>query len=304
LEDRVRIETLMKRSLGLVVVAVLGLALPSSAQEAAPTTAPATALVTPLGYEDAETFVFAERVSEPLRLHVVKPVGWKASEPRAAFVFFYGGGFVKGSPDKSIGWARMAAKWGMVGIAPDYRVKDRFNGSPADCVADGRAALRWVQDHAAELGIDTRRIVVGGSSAGGHLALWTAITATPPGSSEAEAPTMKPAALVLMSGLTDTTYGVYGRRATQAGVDGAALSPQHHLDGKMPPTIMFHGDADTVVDHSQAANLHQKLRDNGAASQLVTVPGGSHGFSTQFPEWKDKSRELIRAFLIEHKLVD
>lgn len=59
----------------------------------------------------------------------------------------------------------------MVCVASDYRVSSRFDSTPADATADGRAIKRWVEDRASGLGIDPQRIVVGGFSAGGHLAL-------------------------------------------------------------------------------------------------------------------------------------
>ena len=43
-------------------------------------------------------------------------------------------------------------------------------------VADGRASIGWLKEHAAELDLDPRRLVVGGTSAGGHIALVTAYT--------------------------------------------------------------------------------------------------------------------------------
>lgn len=287
--------------LGALLLVGLTLAAPASIGQ---TTAPTTVPTTPKGFDDAQTFVFRDLKPEPLRLHVVQPARDQPGQRRPAFVFFFGGGWVRGSPERSIGWARMAAKWGLVGVVPDYRVRDRFGGTPADCVADARAALRFVQAHAHELGIDPARMIVGGSSAGGHVALWTAISAPPPGSSPDESPLLKPAALVLMSALTDTTEGPYGRRASEGGYDGAALSPQHHLDARMPPTIMFHGDADKTVPHSQAVDLDRKLRAAGNVSELVTVPGGSHGFSTDLPEWKDKSRAMIRSFLVRQGLLE
>jgi dipeptidyl aminopeptidase/acylaminoacyl peptidase len=72
----------------------------------------------------------------------------------------------------------------------------------------------------------------------------------------------------------------------------------------MPPTILFHGDADTVVDHRQSADLDRKLRESGNVSRLVTVPGGSHAFSTDMPEWRDRAREMVRVFLKEQGLVE
>lgn len=257
---------------------------------------------TPVFFPGAETFVYRETKETPLRVHVVKPKDWRADERRAAFVFFFGGGWNRGTPERSIGWARLAAGWGLVGIAPDYRTRDRFKTTPLDAVSDARAALRWVQDHAAELGVDPARIVVGGSSAGGHLALWTAISATPPGSDPSLTPVSQPAALVLMSAVSDTSsLGGYGN--SRFGEHAAALSPVQQLDEKMPPVIAFHGDADKTVPHAQAIALRDKLVDAGSVCELVIVPGGSHGFGTDLPEWKDRSRAMIRRFLLERGLL-
>src|ERR1043165_2033636 len=153
---------------------------------------------TPTNFPDADTYVYRALTPEPLRLFTVKPEGWRTNEFRPAFVYLFGGAWTRGTPAQSIGWARMAAKWGMIGIAPDYRTAERFSTTPVESTADARAALRWVEDHAAELGVDTNKIVVGGVSAGGHLALWTAITKAPYGSAATESPTTKPAALVLV----------------------------------------------------------------------------------------------------------
>src|SRR5690606_30332323 len=132
--------------------------------------------------------------------------------------------------------------------------RDRHGTTPLECVADARAAVRWVQEHAEELGIDADRIVVTGNSAGGHIAVWTAIEDVPPGSDPAEAPIARPAALVLSSAVTDTdlTTGYGGSRF---GEHALALSPRHHVDGGMPPILMFHGDADKTVGYDSAVNF-------------------------------------------------
>lgn len=252
---------------------------------------------TPTSLPGAETLIYrtAEAGTE-MRLFVVKPDGWQATDQRPALVFFFGGGWTHGTPEKSISWAKAAAKLGLVGIAPDYRTRERFDTSPLEAVADGRAALRWIEDHATTLGLDPQRIAVGGNSAGGHVALWTAITASPAGSDPAEAPRLKPAALLLFSAVSDTSM-LSGYTPKRFGDHATDLSPLHQLDAAMPPIIAFHGDADRLVPLAQAQALRDALVAQGNRCELHVVPGGGHNFSGDVPEWKDRSRELAFAFL-------
>lgn len=257
---------------------------------------------TPVTIPGAETFVYRDGQPDPMRLHVFKPKGWKSGDKLPALVWFFGGGWTKGSPERSAGWARNAAQWGMVGIAPDYRTKNRFNTSPLESVADARAALRWVQDHAVELGMDPAKIVVGGGSAGGHVALWTGIEGTPPGSDPNEAPKGKPAALILHCPVSDTTV-LKGYTPKRFGENAEALSPVNRVDARMPPLLLFHGDADQTVPYAQSVELNKKLTETGNSVEFVTVPGGSHGFVSETPGWKDKTKELMHEFLKKQGLL-
>jgi acetyl esterase len=250
----------------------------------------------------AESHVYRALRPEALRLHVFKPSGWKVGDQRTAFVWFFGGGWTRGTPENSAFWTKWAAKQGMVGIAPDYRVKDRFGTSPLEAVADARAALRWVQEHAAELGVAPQRVVVGGNSAGGHLALWTAIVRPPPGSLPADSPTFRPAAMILTSAVSDTSKAS-GYTPTRFGDDAQALSPVHQLDARMPPVFALHGDADQTVPQAQALALRDKLRATGNECEFVSVPGGSHNFGGELPEWRDKQQAMAAAFLKKHALL-
>lgn len=176
----------------------------------------------------------------------------------------------------------------MVGIAPDYRTKNRFGTSPLASVDDARAAFAWVVEHADELGIDPARIAVGGSSAGGHVALWTAIEKAPPGSDAATSPKSKPAALFLKSAVTDTSPET-GYTPKRFGDDATALSPVHQLDAKMPPTLIVHAANDELVHYGSAVALFNKLNSTGNKCELVTVPIGGHGFSSDYSQWKAKA---------------
>lgn len=260
---------------------------------------------TPSALPGTQMFVVRDRKPVPLRTFVYYPVDWTPDDRRTAFIYDFGGAWTTGDPSKSVSWAKWAASKGMVGIAPDYRTNQRFATTPLAAVDDGRATLRWVQEHAAELGVDISRIVVGGNSAGGHVTLWSAIMQTPVGSDAATAPLQPPAAVVLVSAVSDTSLAT-GYTPWRFGVHGDAMNPQTHLDSPMPPTIAFHGDADPTVSVTQSSRLCELIQAGGGICQFVNVPGGDHGYRTQpnLPgDWKQTTYDMIEQFLREQGLL-
>lgn len=104
----------------------------------------------------------------PVAYRRYAPVAEDAA-PRAAIVYFHGGGYVIGSIETHEGVCRMLANAsGARVFSIDYRMGPEHPFPAA--VEDGLAAVRWVADNAARLGIDAARIAVGGDSAGGGLA--------------------------------------------------------------------------------------------------------------------------------------
>jgi len=234
---------------------------------------------TPLTLPGAETFVFKKIGEAELRLHVVKPKGWKATDKHSCLVAFFGGGWSSGTPEKSLIWAQWAASHGMVGVASDYRTRLRFQTTPEDCVADGRAAVRWLQDHAAELGIDPAKMVSLGVSAGGHVAAWTALPGpVSPATAADPAPSTPPAALVLLWPVTDTSATGYGgpKRFGNDEARANALSVPARMPVKMPPTLVFHGTADKTVKYDNSKEFVAKMKANGNRCELITLEGAPH----------------------------
>jgi acetyl esterase len=88
--------------------------------------------------------------------------------PAPLLVFLHGGGFVFGDLESYDGVCRVLCRHGgMMVMAMEYRLAPE-HPFPAP-VEDARAALRWVFEHADELGADSLRVAIGGDSAGGSL---------------------------------------------------------------------------------------------------------------------------------------
>jgi acetyl esterase len=107
----------------------------------------------------------------PVRVYVPEGEG-----PCGVLVWYHGGGFVIGDLDTADATGRdLATEAGCVVVSVDYRLAPEHRYPAA--ADDAWAVLRWVADHAAELGGDPARLAVGGDSAGGNLAAVTAIRA-------------------------------------------------------------------------------------------------------------------------------
>jgi acetyl esterase/lipase len=238
-----------------------------------------------------------------LKVWIFEPAD-KGSKPLPAIVFFFGGGWTGGTPAQFEPQSRHLAARGMVAVVADYRVKSRQDAKPADCVADAKACVRWVRANANRLGIDPGRIAVGGGSAGGHLA---AATATLPGldtATDDKAISCRPDALVLYNpgtvmapfpGLELKGFGA-GLNKAKFGCEPTEISPIHHVKKGLPPTIIFHGKADTTVPYATVEKFTEVMKAAGNRCELVGFDGQPHGFfnKAKYPE----TLEATDAFLV------
>jgi acetyl esterase/lipase len=95
--------------------------------------------------------------------------------PRPGILYIHGGGFAVGSVDSEHAMAAMVARAGVVVVSVDYRLAPEhpFPTGLEDCYA----ALRWIHEHAGDLGVFVDRVAVFGQSAGGGLAAAIALVA-------------------------------------------------------------------------------------------------------------------------------
>ena len=239
----------------------------------------------PPKFEDARTETYKATGDTRLSLHVFEPAtGPKVDRP--AVVFFFGGSWKHGSPAQFEQHCRHLASRGVVAIAADYRVAERHGVKPVSCVADAKSAIRFVRTHATRLGIAPQRIAAAGGSAGGHLAAAAALVPGFDDPGEDSGTSSVPDALVLfnpplvlapLAGMepADFTSRVSAERM---GTDPKNLSPAHHVRTGAPPTIIFHGKADTTVPYATAEAFTRAMIAADNRCELVGYPRESHGF--------------------------
>lgn len=263
----------MNRVSGSICALLLALPVLWSAPEYPPT------------FGDARAEVYKTVGEVRLSLHVFEPPAEKIG-PRPAIVFFFGGSWRRGSPAQFEHHCRHLASRGMVAIAADYRVASRHGVKAVACVEDAKSAVRYVRTHARRLGVDPDRIAAAGGSAGGHLAAATATIAGFDGPGEDIAVRATPDALVLynpalvLAELEGLDLAEFAERVSEERMGAApgALSPAHHVKPDLPPTIIFHGTADTTVPFSTAQAFTRLMLAAGNRCELVAYEGESHGF--------------------------
>jgi acetyl esterase len=241
------------------------------------------------------SYVFKSVDQTRLRMHVFAPSA-ATTVPRAAVIFFFGGGWMTGDVSAFAPQARYVAARGATAILADYRTYCR-NGVEVDAqVADAADAVRWVRSHARELGIDPQRIAVGGGSSGGHLALTTAVFNQP----DAAGTDSTPDLLVLFYPCVDLTSDLEQDFSGKAiASHGIRLSPLFHIRRELPPTIIFQGTADPL--YLEVRSYCQKARDAGNKCELIEYAGAGHGFfnpaSPTAGKWYDAALDAMGAVL-------
>ncbi|MCX5659177.1 MAG: alpha/beta hydrolase [Planctomycetota bacterium] len=231
---------------------------------------------------DADTARAADSTTKPATKPATQPA------PRPAILFVHGGGWVHGTPTLFELHARHFAARGMVAVTIEYRLTSLPGVSVFDCVADTKAAVRWVRSHAIELGVDPKRVAIAGDSAGGHLA---ACAAYIPGL-EAEGQdlnvTSRPDAVILYNPIVDTVPPQGWDLARFGGPGGKLaaprareLSPIHHVqrgDPPGPPALLLHGVADTVTPIANTDRFVTALKERGDKPSYFRLEGQNHAF--------------------------
>ncbi len=233
-----------------------------------------------------------------LQLHIFNPPGHQAADNSPAIVFFFGGGWVNGSPGQFFPFCEYLASRGMVAASAEYRIQSKHQTSPVECVKDGKSAIRWMRTHAKELGIDPDKLAAGGGSAGGHVAAAAGTVEGLEEEGEDLSVSSRPNALVLMNPVFDNGPGGFGHNKVKA--YWKEISPLHNLDADTPPTVVFLGTEDKLIPVATAENYKAKMEALGGRCDLYLHEGQEHGFfNARNPENFEKILGQMDVFLCD-----
>ena len=213
-----------------------------------------------------------------------------------AFVYFHGGGHVIGNLDTHDAVARnLCNGGGCIVVSVDYRLAPEHKFPAA--AEDAFAAIEWCAAHGAEIGIDPRRMAVGGDSAGGNLAAVAALMAR-----DAGGPAIR--LQVLVYPVTDYAcdtesyrtysdgYGMLDARSMRWFRDHYLRGDADRLDWRaaplragdlsgLPPALVLTAQCDVLHDEGEA--YARRLRAAGGEVDYRDIPGMIHGFFAMAP---------------------
>ncbi len=226
--------------------------------------------------------------TDGLVVRVHRPVG--ATGPLPCLYWMHGGGLIMGSyagdDARFDAWCPM---FGIVGVSVEYRLAPEtpYPGPLDDCYA----GLRWVHQHAGELGIDPVRVGIGGGSAGGNLAAGLALLARDRG----EVPVMYQLLIYPMIDDRQVTASsqwadpiwppkanTYGWTAYLGDRKGGPDVPAYAAPARattlegLPPTLIAVGAIDGFSDED--IEYAVRLRHAASLSTSTSMPGAPHGF--------------------------
>lgn len=235
---------------------------------------------------------------------------------RETLIVWVHGGAWRGGSKNDMPLAELVAR-GYSIASVDYRLSP-VAPFPAQ-VHDIKAAIRFLRASSNKLGLPTKRLVIAGGSAGGHLAALVGVTN---GHQELEGTvgehrdqSSRVDAIVSFYGMSNLTTILdqstpHGLRVRVPALglllgglpedkpDLARLaSPVFHVDSGDPPLLLLHGDQDPQAPINQSHELHGKYQAVKRPCEFVVLYGSKHGGR----EFFDSQRAaLVDEFLKRH----
>lgn len=220
--------------------------------------------------------VYKNVKGKELTAHIFFSKGIHISERIPGYLFFHPGGWAMGEPGWGYDLCHHISQLGVVAISFEYRISSIGGYSPADAVSDAKSAVRWAREQSDELGIDPAMVLVGGISAGGHLAACTAMVPGFDDPGDNMAYSTMPQALALHTTPVNPATDNHFITLLQGRAKPEDLSPFHHIKGGLPPMIIIQGTADEIVPYDSVKAFVTKVQEAGNQCALHSFEGAGH----------------------------
>ena len=244
------------------------------------------------GVEARTEMVPAAAGQAPVRALVYEPAG--RERPSAALLWMHGGGLVMGRPEMNHPLcSRIADELSILVVSVDYRLAPEhpFPSGLDDCVR----VLEWLHERADELGIDPRRVAVGGGSAGGGLAACVAQVATDRGDLPVRFQLLQYPMLDDRTPLRDIDALLWTRTSNEYAWTAYLNHPPREYEGRayasaarrsdfrgLPAAWIGVGDIDLF--HDECVGYVERLEAAGVPVRFDVVPGMYHGAEAIRPD--------------------
>jgi acetyl esterase len=233
---------------------------------------------------------------------------------KTAIVFFHGGGWAFGTPGEFFTTCERYARMGIVTFSVEYRLSVE-NGvtphktiSPIESIMDAKSAIRWVRGNAEKFHIDRNKIVAAGQSAGGHLALCTAMIDDYNEKSDDLSISSCPNAIMLFSACVNAVEAWCDRLLADRREKIWSISPAHNIKKGLPPMIEFHGTDDEMVPKWTVQFFESAMKKEGNYFEQHMYEGRKHYLGDGNPEYSryfdDEILKLADDFLRKFNLLD
>ena len=269
------------------------------------------------GYRTIQDVVYAQPGVKPLKYDVFIPDGAKKLP---CIVIIHGGGWASNTEDIMRGLARELVKGGKYVVASiDYRWLNHGDGDKEpvrmhQLIEDCYGAILHIQEHAAEYGVNPKKIAVTGDSAGGHLSacmidmverIGDGGFGVNPGVYQF-LPTYMPAGMTAKKARKSLhaikaaapSYGVFdfrtlARFADSYGPEGLlAITPDSNIPSaraRKAPQYFVLGTMDRTVGRAPMEEYVKHLREAGQKAEFVLIEGASHAFFDWKPDQRTKA---------------
>ena len=250
-----------------------------------------------------------------LHMHLLYPFTRNQQEGvYPCIVFVQGSAWKKQDPLSQVALIARLAERGHVVASVEYR-HSKIASFPAQAL-DTRNAVRFLRLHAKEYGIDPEKMIMMGTSSGGHAAMFAGII-----HDDDKETNLFPGT----SGEVKAIIDLYGSVSVML-EDGNPSTLNHHLpdspegmemggvnlrehpelcrklsvecnigpDTKLAPVLIVHGTKDRTVNAKESKILYERLRECNKEAELYFIRGGDHGGAEY---WTDEILDIEEAFI-------